>query len=47
MAWPRRGDGGGALAGLEEEDVAPGDSGQPRRCEQAAKKRKTEAIMLA
>ena len=47
MAWPCRVDGGGAPAGLGEEDVAPGDSGQPKRREQAAEKRKTEAIALA
>ena len=35
MAWPRRVDGGGAPAGLGEEDVAPGESGQPMRREQA------------
>ena len=47
MAWPRRVDGGGALAGLGEEDVAPGDFGQPKRREQAVEKRKAEAITLA
>ena len=47
MAQPRQGDGGGAPTRLGEEDVAPGDSGQPRRREQAAKKRKTKAIVLA
>ena len=46
MAWPRRDDGGGALAGLGEEDVAPGDSGQHKRREQAAERRKNEAIAL-
>ena len=47
MAWPRRVDGGGAPAGLGQEDVAPGDSGQPKRREQAAEKRKAEVIVLA
>ena len=47
MAWPRRGDGGGAPVGLGEEAVAPGDSGQLKRREQVVEKRKTEAIALA
>ena len=47
MAWPRRGDGGGASTGLEEEAVAPGDSDQLKRREQVVEKRKTEAIVLA
>ena len=47
MAWPRRDDGGGASAGLGEEAVAPGDSGQLKRREQVIEKRKTEAIALA
>ena len=47
MAWPRRGDGGGASAGLGEEAVATVDSGQLKRREQVVEKRKTEAIALA
>ena len=47
MTWPRRGDGGGASAGLGEEAVVPGDSGQLKRREQVVEKRKTEAITLA
>ena len=39
-------DGGGAPAGHGEERVAPGDSGQPKRCEQAEEERKVEAITL-
>jgi len=38
--------GGGALAGHVEECVAPGDSGQPKRCEQTEEERKVEAITL-
>ena len=37
-------DGGGAPAGLGEEAVAPGDSGQPKRRRQDAEKRWTETI---
>jgi len=37
---------GGVPAGHEEERVAPGDSGQPKRCEQAEEERKVEAITL-
>ena len=40
-------DGGGTSAGSEEEGVAPGDSGQPKQCEQAEEERKAEAIALA
>ena len=36
--------GGGAPAGLGEEAVAPGDSGQPKWRRQAAERRKAEAI---
>ena len=39
-------DGGGAPAGLEEERVAPGDSGQHKHREQAEEERKVEAITL-
>jgi len=39
-------DGGGALAGLGEERVAPGNSSQHKRCEQAEEERKVEAITL-
>ena len=39
-------DGGGASAGLGEEHVAPGDSGQPKQREQAEEEHKTEAITL-
>ena len=39
-------DGGGAPASLGEERVAPGDSGQPKRREQAEEERKVEAITL-
>ena len=47
MAWPCRDDVGGALAGLREEAVALGDSGQLKRREQVVEKRKTEVIALA
>ena len=47
MAWPCRGDGDGASAGLGEEAVAPGDSIQLKRREQVIEKRKTEAIALS
>ena len=40
-------DGGGAPAGHGEERVAPGDSGQPKRREEAEEERKVKAIMLA
>jgi len=40
-------DGGGAPAGLGEERVTPGNSGQHKRREQADEKRKAEAIALA
>ena len=39
-------DGGGAPAGLGEERVAPGDSGQHQRHEQVEQERKIEVIML-
>ena len=39
-------DGGEALAGLGEERVAPGDSGQHQRREQVEDERKVEAIAL-
>ena len=39
-------DGGEAPAGLREERVAPGDSGQHKRREQAEEERKVEAIVL-
>ena len=39
-------DGGGAPAGLGEERVAPGDSGQHQRHEQVEEERKVEAITL-
>ena len=39
-------DGGGASAGLGEERVAPGDSGQHQRREQVEDERKVEAIAL-
>ena len=39
-------DGGGAPAGHGEERVALGDSGQPKRCEQAEEERKVEVITL-
>ena len=39
-------DGGGAPVGHGEEHVAPGDSGQPKRREQAEEEHKVEAIML-
>ena len=39
-------DGGGAPAGLGEERVAPGDSGQHHRREQVEEERKVEAIAL-
>ena len=39
-------DGGGTSAGSREERVAPSDSGQPKRREQAEEERKVEAITL-
>ena len=39
-------DGGGASAGLGEERVASGDSGQHQRREQVEDERKVEAIAL-
>ena len=39
-------DGGGAPAGLGEERVAPGDSGQHKRREQDEEECKVEAITL-
>ena len=48
MVWnglARRDDVGGALAGLGEEAVAPGNSGQLKWRRQVAERRKAEAIM--